>query len=212
MFRNVYWHHAVRAATVLYKRVVGDALQHRLMTGEELVGATDEGIMYLLESRAAHHAGDVPRTLAAGLAALRARRLPKRAAELAAADLPDGAAGEWLVADTSLKRRAEEAVAAELGLAAGAVFLDYPEKSLMFGLDLLVRRRSGEVLRLGPEGRAGLIGLPEIAAELYRTARVLRLFTFGERRDIEPALLAALAARSAQEMEEELQAGRPLLA
>jgi uncharacterized protein len=26
MFRNVYWHHAVRAATVLYKRVVADAL------------------------------------------------------------------------------------------------------------------------------------------------------------------------------------------
>jgi uncharacterized protein len=211
MFRNVYWHHAVRAATVLYKRVVGDALQHRLITGEELVGATDEGIMYLLESRAAAHAGDVPHTVAAGVAALRARRLPKRAAELAAADLPDGAAGEWLVADTPLKRRAEEAVAAELGLTAGAVFLDYPEKSLMFGLDLLVRRRSGEVLRLGPEGRAGLIGLPEIAAELYRTARVLRLFTFGERRDIEPALLAALAARSAEEIEEELQAGRPLL-
>jgi hypothetical protein len=40
---------------------------------------------------------------------------------------------------------------------------------------------------------------------------VLRLFTFGERRDIEPALLAALAARSAEEIEEELQAGRPLL-
>src|SRR5690606_752821 len=63
MFRNVYWHHAVRAATVLYERVVGDALQHRLISGEELVGATDEGIMYLLESRAAPHAGDVPRTV-----------------------------------------------------------------------------------------------------------------------------------------------------
>jgi HD superfamily phosphohydrolase len=43
MFRNVYWHHAVRAATVLYKRVVADALRHRLVAGEELLGSTDEG-------------------------------------------------------------------------------------------------------------------------------------------------------------------------
>jgi uncharacterized protein len=26
MFRNVYWHHAVRAATALYKRLVQDAV------------------------------------------------------------------------------------------------------------------------------------------------------------------------------------------
>jgi uncharacterized protein len=212
MFRNVYWHHAVRAATVLYKRVVSDALRHGLVTGGELVGATDERLMHLLEMRASARLGSAEgAALAAGVESLRFRRLPKRASEVAAADLPDGEAGEWIVTDTPLKRRAEEAIATELGLPAGAAFLDYPEKSLMFGLHLLVRRRSGEVLRLGPEGRAGLIGLPEIAAELYRTARVLRLFTYGERRVLDPAPVAALAAMSGSALAERLDTGLPLL-
>jgi uncharacterized protein len=213
MFRNVYWHHAVRAATVLYKRVVGDALAHGLITGEELVGATDDRMMHLLEIRAAERSSSAGAdALAAGVQSLRFRRLPKRAAEVAAADLPAGAAGEWIVTDTPLKRRAEDAIAAELGLPAGAAFLDYPEKSLMFGLHLLVRRRSGEVLRLGPEGRAGLIGLPEVATELYRTARVLRLFTFGERRVVEPTSLAAIAELRGADVSARLETGRTLLA
>src|SRR5690606_33946817 len=95
MFRNVYWHHTVRAATVLYKRVVADALRHRVVTGEELVGATDEGLMYLLESRTTDAAGDGAQTVAAGVRSLRERKLPKRAAEVAAADLDDGRVGDW---------------------------------------------------------------------------------------------------------------------
>jgi HD superfamily phosphohydrolase len=215
MFRNVYWHHAVRAATVLYKRVVGDALRDGLVRGDELVGATDEGLMHLLSARAASARGSADgqaaAELAAGVTALRGRRLPKRAAEVAAADLSDEAAGEWLVEDSALKRSAEDAIASELALPPGAVFLDYPEKSMMFGLHLLVRRRSGEVLRLGPEGRAGLIGLPEVSAELYRTARVLRLFTFGERRTVPPAALAALASLDSVEITQRIGSGRPLL-
>ena len=38
MFRNVYWHHAVRAATVMYKRIVDDALEGGLLDPAELVG------------------------------------------------------------------------------------------------------------------------------------------------------------------------------
>lgn len=81
----------------------------------------------------------------------------------------------------------------------------------MFGLDLLVQRRSGEVIRLGPEGRAGLIGLPEIADELYRTARVLRLFTLNGRRVVDPAALARLAQHSNEAMIERLESDEPLL-
>ena len=211
MFRNVYWHHTVRAATVLYKRVVADALRHRVVTGEELVGATDEGLMYLLESRTSDAAGDGAQTVAAGVRSLRERKLPKRAAEVAAADLDDGRVGDWLATDTPLKRSVEERLARELDLPAGAVFLDYPEKSMMFGLHLLVRRRSGEVLRLGPEGRAGLIGLPEVAAELYRSARVLRVFTHGARRELNTAAVIALAQHTTESVGAALDAGAPLL-
>ncbi|MGH7466147.1 MAG: hypothetical protein ACREK1_13275, partial [Longimicrobiales bacterium] len=212
MFRNVYWHHAVRAATVLYKRVVSDALRHRLVTGDELVGATDEGLMHLLETRSREHAVTGSGSVATGVRALRSRRLPKRAAEIAAADVDEARVGDWVVTDTALKRDVENRLAEQLDLKGGAVFLDYPEKSMMFGLHLLVRRRSGEVLRLGPEGRAGLIGLPEIAAELYRSARVLRLFTLEGRREVSVPSLVALAQQSGDSVLAALRGGATLLA
>ena len=187
MFRNVYWHHAVRAATVMYKRLVGDALQSGLLSREELIGQTDEGLLHLLQSRAPEVSDRV--------LALRQRKLPKRAAEVVAADLnvdvPD-----WLISDGAAKRAAEESLARELNLPAGSVFLDYPEKKAMFALDLLVQRRSGEVIRLGPSGRSGLIGLPAISDELYRTARVLRVFVLGARVQLQEAdVLRILAAK-----------------
>ncbi|HSJ30213.1 MAG TPA: HD domain-containing protein [Longimicrobiales bacterium] len=212
MFRNVYWHHAVRAATVLYKRAVSDALRHRLVRGEELVGATDEGLMHLLEWRARDRAVSGAADVAAGVRALRERQLPKRAAEVAAAELDEARVGDWLAGDSPLKRRVEDRVAAELGLHTGAVFIDYPEKSMMFGLHLLVRRRSGEVLRLGPEGRAGLIGLPEVSAELYRSARVLRVFTLGGRRSVPERSLIELAQQDSESLRALLEKGGPLLA
>jgi uncharacterized protein len=211
MFRNVYWHHAVRAATVLYKRTVGDALHAGLVDGHDLVGATDEGLMHLLSDRAQAGSGRAAARLGEGVAALRGRRLPKRAGEVTAGELEDAARARWLETDSMLKRRAEERLAEELGLPAGSAYLDFPEKPGMFGLDLLLLRRSGDVIRLGPEGRAGLIGLPRIADELYRTARVLRLFTSGGRRQVSAEALAGLAALGAEEVAAALDDGRPLL-
>jgi hypothetical protein len=47
----------------------------------------------------------------------------------------------------------------------------------MLDLDLLVERRGGDVERLRSGGLRGVIDLPRLAEELYRTARVLRIFT-----------------------------------
>ena len=211
MFRNVYWHHAVRAATVLYKRVVADALEAGILAADEVVGATDEGLMHLLQDRAAQREGDAARRLGEGVSALRGRRLPKRAAEVSAGQLGDGGAGVWMETDSSLKRRVEERLADELGTGPGTVYLDFPEKRAMFGLDLLLLLRSGETSRLGPAGRSGLIGLPRIADELYRSARVLRLFTGGERRQVPPAAVEGLARLTAPEAEAALRAGARFL-
>jgi uncharacterized protein len=211
MFRNVYWHHAVRAATVLYKRVVADALESGLVVGDALVGATDEGLMHMLSARAAAAPGPAAERIAAGIEALRSRRLPKRAAEVSGGELADEARAEWLQADSPLKWRVEEQLAAELSLERGAVYVDFPEKPAMFGLDLLLQRRSGAVVRLGPTGYAGLIDLPRIARELYRSARVLRLYVAGERREVGAAGLASLAALSAEAAEARLDAGSGLL-
>ena len=176
MFRNVYWHHAVRAATVMYKRIVSDALQDGVVSSDELIGQTDEGLLYLIESRSADHAEHVR--------ALRQRELPKRAAEIVAADLSDEDELSGISEEGDRKRAIEDALADEAGVKRGSVIVDYPEKKHMFALNILVERRSGDVLRLGPTGQAGLIHLPRIADELYRTARVLRVFVIGERKEI----------------------------
>ncbi|MGH7475914.1 MAG: HD domain-containing protein [Longimicrobiales bacterium] len=235
MFRNVYWHHAVRAATVMYKRIVDDALTARLLTPEELVGQTDEALLVLLEARGAAAAresggagesaatdaearGDVAQRVARWVRMLRRRKLPKRAAEVTAAELrafaaapePAEEVSDWLAVDTALKRRLEERLACELALQPGSVFVDYPEKRAMFGLDLLVRRRTGEVLRLGPAGREGLIGLPRIAAELYRSARVLRIYTLGARVRLSGEAVARFMVQTPEALRARLDGDEPL--
>jgi HD superfamily phosphohydrolase len=211
MFRNVYWHHAVRAATVLYKRAVDDALNAKIIEAGELIGQTDEGILFLMQMRATERSDDAARALLSVIADMRARRLPKRAAEIVAAEIADENSARWLETDSPVKRRVEDRLAQELDLPAGAVYLDFPEKSAMFGLDILLRTRDGEVVRLGPAGRAGLIGLPAVADELYRSARVLRLFTRGGRRDVSSATLAEVASWSEIEAERRLADSRPLI-
>jgi hypothetical protein len=211
MFRNVYWHHAVRAATVMYKRIVALALENYLIESDELVGQTDEGLLHLLESRTVDaRAGSSAAWVSAQVAALRVRRLPKRAGEIVAGELPGGDASSWLVTDSPIKRAVEERIARELELQPGDVYLDFPAKGAMFHLNLLVQRRAGEVLRIGPSGQEGLIDLPRVADELYRTARVLRLFT-SERRSVPAAALARLADMNEGEVDAYLRTGQGLL-
>jgi HD superfamily phosphohydrolase len=211
MFRNVYWHHAVRAATVLYKRLVGDALDTGIMAAGELVGETDDGALFRISELARVAESTVGDRIGRWVEDLRRRRLPKRAGEIVAADLGGDDVGAWIDTDSPLKRRVEDRLALELELEPGQVFLDYPEKTAMFALDLLVERHDGRVLRIGPAGEAGLIGLPRIADELYRSARVMRLFTHGERRSVSAEALAALAAYTEPELSQRLEDGTRLL-
>jgi uncharacterized protein len=87
-------------------------------------------------------------------------------------------------------------LAERLDLPEGGVFLDYPEKPRMLGLDLLLLRRDGSVHRLADEGRAGLIDLPRVADELYYTARTFRVFT-AERRELPEREMLELLAMDA---------------
>ena len=185
MFRNVYWHHAVRAATGLYKRIVEEAVRARLIDPEELIGPTDEELLYELSRRGLDSGDEIGLRIAnRWIPALRHRKLPKRALELTAADLSGREVESWAIGDSPRKRAVEDELALELGLESGEVIIDFPVKSAMFQLDLLVERRNGEVQRLGLEGVEGVLDLPRVATELYTTARVLRVFTL-ERRDIQ---------------------------
>ena len=195
MFRNVYWHHAVRAGTGMYKRIVEEAVAAGLLEPADLIGPTDEELLYELHRRArARDCETAARLANRWLPALRNRRLPKRAVEIPAWQLEGRSLPSWVSGNTVEKRRWEDALAGELGLAPGEVILDFPIKKQMFQLDVLVERPGHPVRRLGREGIPGLFDLPKLAEELYRTARVLRLFTF-ERREFEPqCVLERLAA------------------
>ena len=185
MFRNVYWHHGVRAATALYKRIVDDAVRDGILDPEELVGATDEELIYETTRRAQEADSPVAERLSTRwLPALRTRKLPKRALEVTAAELGDRVVEDWVVSETPMKRAVEDQLAEEVGLEPGEVVIDFPAKRAMFQLDLLIERRTGQVQRLGLGGLPGLIDLPRLAQELYTTSRVLRVFTF-ERRSLD---------------------------
>jgi HD superfamily phosphohydrolase len=166
MYRNVYWHHAVRSGTAMYKRLVGDAIDAGSLDAHALASFTDEGLLHDLASR-------TPTPL---LSALRERRLYKRAVECPAAELT-GDAAEWIAEDRPLTVAVENALAAELGLRAGDLLLDYPVKTQMLGLDIPVQRRDGEVRRLTARGWEGAINLPKLSEEFYRSARWLRVYT-----------------------------------
>ena len=165
-YRNVYWHHAVRSATAMYKRMVDDALRARALDASLLPTYTDEGLLHHLE-----HAHPGPM-----LDALRTRKLYKRALEWPASQLDEGY-GEWIATDRERTREAEDRLAMMVGMEPGEVLLDYPAKTEMLGLDIPVLRRNGKIERLTGEGWPGTINLPTLSAELYRSARWLRVFT-----------------------------------
>ena len=185
MYRNVYWHHAVRSATAMYKRLVEDALQAGVVDVQSLSRYTDEGLMHRLDSAK-------PTQL---LAALKERRLYKRAAEWPAAEL-DVDKVEWIATDRARVAAKENELAKELGLAAGELLLDYPTKTQMLGLDIPVLRRSGRVERLTGEGWIGTINLPSLSEELYKSARWLRVFT-AKRAKLDPRRIRESLERSA---------------
>jgi HD superfamily phosphohydrolase len=165
MYRNVYWHHAVRSATAMYKRLVDEALAAGDVDALSLSTFDDEGLLHRLAQRGAPPL----------LAALRERRLYKRVLECPAAELAGGDP-EWIADDRALTIEMEDRIAAQLGLSAGEILLDFPAKTQMLGLDLPVVRRSGEVRRLTTAGLEGAINLPVLSEQLYRSARWLRVF------------------------------------
>src|SRR3989442_1467666 len=78
MYRNVYWHHAVRSATSMFKRLVRRAIAGGRVRPDAVAVATDGGLIHELLQQ------DVT-----GLArSLRERRLAKRALDLPATELP----------------------------------------------------------------------------------------------------------------------------
>ena len=199
MYRNVYWQHAVRSATAMYKRLVEDALRAGDLAVDTLASFTDEGILHAVDRASERPGGSSDRRTGdrAGapplLDAIRERRLYKRAMEAPAAELT-GLDLEWIAEDRDRTRAAEEVLARAHGLKSGELLLDYPRKERMIGLDLPLLARDGSVRRITDSGLAGAINLPILAEQLYQSARWLRVFTVGRIEIPRAEVLAVLAS------------------
>jgi uncharacterized protein len=166
MYRNVYWHHAVRSATAMFKRLVHEAVVDRVLDPATLVAATDDRLMRDLEQE--------DRT---GLArALRERTLYKRSLELLPGDLP-APVPAWVRSDPERLTKAEDALARAVGLGPAELLIDVPFKEAMLGLDLPIARSDGTVQRLTQQGWPGRMDLPPIADTLAESACRIRVFT-----------------------------------
>lgn len=209
MFRNVYWHHAVRAASVAFQRLVRDALADGWATQQDIVGKGDEELLSRLEALAeASERSSARRASERLIPALRHRRLPKRAAEWSGDSLSDALTrldrevAPWFHQRPDLRAALEDHLALELGTEPGSLFIDYPTKSGMLELDILMLGRDGDVQRLTPAGRAGLIDLPRLGRDLYHAARVMRVFCWPRIALDRPDQILELVTASEAEIED----------
>ena len=210
MFRNVYWHHAVRAASVVFRSVVERAGSAGLVEPEELPGRTDEELLGLLARRAADVRGDGGAAVVGRLIdCLENRHLPKRAVEVFGDAVPAGI-GSWLQERSDLVRGLEDRLATEWSVPPGSVFVDYPSYPDMLQLDILLVRRNGDVQRLTEKGAEGLIDLPRLSRSLHHAARVFRVFVLGERLAPDPRPLLELLEAGAEEVSARLRGGPAL--
>jgi hypothetical protein len=199
MYRNVYWHHAVRSATAMFKRLVRRAIAVGRLAADGIALATDDGLIH-----------DLMREDTTGLArALRERRLAKRALDLPAPDLATDLA-PWPSDDPALLERVEDQLARDVGLAPGTLFLDLPAKADMLALDLPLVKRDGTVTQLAGTEAGAYLGLPRVAAELYRSARRLRVFVIGAAA-VPAKAIVALVSTPRAEVAARLEDHRPLL-
>ena len=149
----------------MFKRAARGAVRRGIVTAAGIAGLTDDAFMEVLIERDGN----------ALAKALRMRRLFKRALDLPASEVTETPTS-WIADDPDLAERVEDALALEAGLEPGELLLDFPARDNMLSVDLSLRLRDGTVERLTDEGRAGHLGLPRIAGELYKSARRLRVF------------------------------------
>jgi HD superfamily phosphohydrolase len=200
MYRNVYWHHAVRSATAMFKRLVRSAISRGAVTADWIAQTTDEALMVMLRNLA-----DAPIAQR-----LHRRELYKRVLEVRGRQIPEGA-GDWVADHPDLTERVEDQLAEELDVGPGDVLLDFPAKAKMLEVDLPLLTRDGKVERMGvgQEG-AGRLGIHGVAENLHASARHLRVFA-AEPREIDRDGLLQLIAKTKAEIEEDLAAGRLLV-
>lgn len=192
MYRNVYWHHAVRCATAMFKRLVRTVLSSGDLDATWIAHSTDDALMEALER--------LPNTPLASR--LKKRRLYKRVLDIPAGELPTGA-GDWIAADPDLTERAEDWLTEQNRLDAGTLLLDFPHKPALLAADLPVQLRNGSVAPLNRGSGPWPLGIKQVGEQLHTTARHLRVFA-AEPVALEAKTVVELAEMAGGEVEKYL--------
>ena len=156
MYRNVYWHHAVRCATAMFKRLVRQVLSQGQLDLEWIANSTDEALMERLE-----HLPGTPLATR-----LRKRRLYKRVVDIPAGELPPGAGG-WIAANPDLTEKAEDWLALKCRVEPGQLLLDFPQKPALLAADLPVQLRSGDIVPLNRGSGPWPLGIRQVGEQLH---------------------------------------------
>ncbi len=199
MYRNVYWHHAVRSATAMFKRLVHDSLAAGAVDAGWIAQSTDEALMERL-----HSLPNVPLALR-----LKRRQLYKRVLDIPAGSVRPSTGG-WISENPELVRQVEDRIATESGLEPGDVLLDFPKKPEMLEVELPVRTRSGAIVQLNRETVSDWLGIQRVSHELHTSARRLRVFA-ARSILVQASELRSLVEQPADLVSAALQQDRPLL-
>jgi len=125
MYRTVYWHRQVRAATSMIKKALLNGLESELITGEELYDLDDQGLFALLREKTGCSG-------ASSLASALAEAVWKGSLYSVAAEIPFIETDHACLKDISRRSRYEEQLAEEfrrrgVPLGSGDLIIDIPE-------------------------------------------------------------------------------------
>lgn len=185
LYRNVYFHGEVRAATAMMRGLLVAALDAQLLTMQELHFWTDDQVYTLLLNRVGKKRNQDARQVRRLCDRLQAGRLYTTATSVPIDTLPPTGLAPGVL--SRLERRMEEL----LGLQPGEVLLDVPRKPTMFSTDLLVQQPDGQVLHMRDLGPADGLALPASRPAFYTASGRIHCFT-AEPQQVDPAILRAL--------------------
>jgi HD superfamily phosphohydrolase len=171
MYRSVYWHHSVRAATAMVKKALLGGLSCGAVAAEELYGLDDEGLFTLLAAK--------KKALFSPALDVREGRLYQTAVEF-----PYDPAKHACLDDISRRADYERALAGALSSALGGniteneVIIDLPERC-SFESSLRVKddnTQNDEEGKTCPFSEKSSIFYGEAAETFARALRVVRVF------------------------------------
>jgi uncharacterized protein len=186
MYRSVYWHKGVRAATAMIKKAVFLALEAGVLAPEELYGLDDEGFYAKLRS-----IDFAPFALAGSVFDGRVYDCVLDCA------FDEGDERHRSVLGLAARLRLEESLASESGLGSLDVVIDIPER-ISFETDLPVLREAGSAAGVAgrrvavPFSRSPTVFSPPVVAGFATSLRRLRVFARAGSERLESAALERL--------------------